>query len=87
MEIPKLIEETTGNYLTTILQKCHQTRIDKYSFLFNLIISMFFIFLMGFTLYMCATRKKTKEQQYQQLQDDQKYILNKIREFKEIRKG
>jgi len=86
MDVPKLIEEKTGNYLINILQKCHQTRIENYSFLFNIVITMFFIILAGITLYLCATRKKTVEQQYQQTINDQKYILNKIKEFKDIRK-
>ena len=86
MDIPRLIEENTGNYIVKNLRQCHQMRIEKYSFLFNVCITIFFIFLAILTLYFCATRKKTKEQEYHQLMDDQKYILNKIKEFKDIRK-
>jgi len=79
--MPNLIEENTGEYLSRTLQECHQLRIAKYSLFFNVSVTLIFTLIGLVTLYCCAVRKKTPKEQSDQLLKDQKYVLNKIKEF------
>jgi large-conductance mechanosensitive channel len=78
-EIPKLIDSQTGYYLMNTLKQCHDNRIITYSKLFNGIVVFVFITIACIVLYLCFTRKKSAEEQRIQLQQDQKYILEKIK--------
>lgn len=85
MEVPKLIENQTKFYILETLRSCHDYRQKKYIFTWNLCILFFFVVIFGFTLYLCAERKKMNNKNAShKTQNDQEYILNKIREMREI---
>lgn len=85
MEVPKLIENQTKFYILETLRSCHDYRQKKYIFTWNLCILFFFVVIFGFTLYLCAERKKMNNKNTShKTQNDQEYILNKIREMREI---
>jgi hypothetical protein len=87
MEIPKLIENHTKYYLFETLRSCHHYRQNSYVFQWNLFIFILFVTVFGFGLYLCAQRKKMlAEDSPNKLQKDQEYILNKIKEMREIEK-
>jgi F0F1-type ATP synthase membrane subunit a len=87
MEIPKLIETQTKYYILETLRSCHDYRQKKCIFAWNVFILFLFVSIFGFTLYLCAQRKKlTEDNSPQKIQNDQEYILNKIREMREIEK-
>lgn len=80
---PSLIDATTGYYLYNTLQHCHENRVKAYSFIFNAIVIVLFFTLGGFILYLCFQKKKNPSEKHQQMIEDQKLILNKIRALKE----
>ena len=82
MEIPKLIEYQTKNLIMENLRSCHQYRQKRYLFTWNLSIFCIFAVIFGLTLYLCAQRKKWNHNKSPQ--NDQEYILNKIREMREM---
>jgi len=84
METPKLIEGDIRNSLFYSLQMCHNTRAKLYIYIWNLGIFIIFISVFGFTLYLCARNKKNTVEKKEKMESDQKYILNKIRELREI---
>jgi flagellar biosynthesis/type III secretory pathway M-ring protein FliF/YscJ len=86
MDSPKLIESSTQNYLYNVLQKCHNNRIYLYSYVWNISIVVIFVVIAGITLYLCAKRKKNPDEQEKQLLNEQYYILEKIKEFKDHEK-
>jgi uncharacterized membrane protein len=82
INIPKLIEVNTANFVYRTLQSCHERRVYIYSWLFNMIILCIFIIGTLITLYYCAKRKKTPEEKERESILDQQYILRKIRDLK-----
>jgi hypothetical protein len=81
---PKLIENQTKNFILDNLRSCHDYRQKRYIFTWNLMIFIFFVTIFGFTLYLCALRKQRNETKSPQ--KDQEYILNKIKEMREMEK-
>jgi hypothetical protein len=55
-----------------------------YVFTWNIGIFLIFITVFGFTLYLCAKNKKNNVENRAKLESEQKYILNKIREMREL---
>ena len=87
MEVPKLIENHTKYYLYETLRSCHNYRQNSYIFQWNLFIFIVFITVFGFSLYLCFQRKKLLNANSEnKLQKDQEYILNKIKEMREMEK-
>ena len=84
METPKLIENEIKNSLFYSLKMCHNTRAKMYIFTWNILIFCIFAFIFGITLYLCAKNKKNNVETRQKMENDQKYVLNKIRELREI---
>lgn len=82
-EIPKLIDFQTGHYLMNTLRQCHETRVLTYSYVFNIVIVILFIVIAVITLYVCFTRKKTPDEKKKQMEQEQKFILEKIKSLKE----
>lgn len=80
---PNLIDSETGSYLMHTLNKCHTHRISTYSSIFNIAIVILFVFITCSTLYLCNSRKKTSVQKQKQVEQEQKFILEKIRSLKE----
>ena len=85
MEGPRLIENHTKHYLFETLRACHDYRQNSYIFTWNLFIFIIFVVVFGFGLFLCAQRKKMlAENSSNKLQKDQEYILNKIKEMREV---
>jgi F0F1-type ATP synthase membrane subunit a len=83
-QYPKLIENQTKNFLLENLRSCHDYRQKRYIFTWNLMIFIIFVTIFVFTLYVCSQRKKMNETKSPQ--NDQEYILNKIKEMREMEK-
>ena len=77
--IPRLIEHHAGYYLNRTLQSCHNNRVQLYSLIFNIAVTLLFVAIGIITLYTCAKRKKSPEQKKQDAIRDQQYIMEKIR--------
>jgi ABC-type bacteriocin/lantibiotic exporter with double-glycine peptidase domain len=82
-EIPKLIDFQTGHNIMNTLRQCHETRVLTYSYVFNIVILILFIVIAIITLYVCFTRKKTPDEKKKQMEQEQKFILEKIKSLKE----
>jgi large-conductance mechanosensitive channel len=82
-DIPKLVDFKTGHYLMNTLRRCHDTRVLTYSYVFNTGIVVIFLIIAFITLYVCFTRKKTPDEKQQQMEQEQKFILEKIKSLKE----
>ena len=83
MEMPKLIDHTTGAYMYEILRQCHDNRIHTYSWVFNILVVTVFVGVGALVLYLCMKRKPSAEERKEKLLLDQKIILEKIRSLKE----
>jgi hypothetical protein len=83
---PRLIESSTKNYLLQTLQKCHQNRTAVYYYAFNIGFLVIFVGIVFWVLYYSYKNKLTPYEAEQKLLNDQRYILSKIRWFKEDRK-
>ena len=81
---PKLIEPNAHQFLFQTLKHCHTTRVETYSWLWNAIIAGVVIVGSIITLYLCAKCKKTAIEEKEQLFQEQSFILDKIRAFKEL---
>ena len=85
METPKLIENQTKNFLLENLRSCHQCRQKTYLITWNLMIFIIFVSVFGIGLYYCAQRKKMKDAtRPKKQQKDEEYIVNKIREMRQM---
>lgn len=85
METPKLIENNVKNYLYYSLQKCHQNRVNLYSIVLNVGVTIFFIGLFGITLYYCRKKKPNQVDLERKNIKDQELILSKIRYFQQVK--
>ena len=77
--IPKLIDSNTGYYLYSTLKQCHENRVMLYSKIFNTIIVVAFIIIASIILYLCFHRKKTTQEIQNDMIQDQRIILEKIK--------
>jgi len=85
MELPKLIENQTRHFILENLRHCHHYRQKTYLVTWNLVIFITFVTIAGLTLYLCAQRKKYKDDNsLKKRENDQEYILNKIKEMREM---
>ena len=85
METPNLIESNVKYHLYKSLTKCHDNRVNVYTWIFNSVIFGMFIIIFGCTLYYCYTRKVTTEEKYNKMMRDQAYILSKIQFYQNER--
>lgn len=86
MDYPRLIENSSKNYLFQTLQKCHNHRVTIYYYVLNIGILVLFFGIVGSILYYSYKNKLTPYEAQQKLLKDQAYILSKIRYYKEDRK-
>lgn len=82
METPRLIEMGAKNYMTGVLQKCHENRVNIYLYVLNIGILILFMTVVSVVLYYCYKRKLSPEEDYQKRLKEQDYILSKIRYYK-----
>lgn len=87
MEGPKLIETNVFNNLQNSLQKCHENRVQYYSYYLNLIVLVIFVVVVFFSLYFSYRKQPTQYEKQQKLQKDQEYVLSKIRYYREEQKN
>ena len=87
MDYPRLIENSSKNYLFQTLQKCHNHRVTIYYYVLNIGILVLFFGIVGSILYYSYKNKLTPYEAQQKLLKDQAYILSKIRYYKEDRKN
>ena len=80
---PKLIEYGTANYMSNILNKCHENRVNIYLYVLNISVFLLFVIIVGFILYYCHKNKMTPYESYEKNRKEQEYILSKIRYYKE----
>jgi F0F1-type ATP synthase membrane subunit a len=83
IQLPKLIDFQTGQYLTNTLRQCHENRVYTYSWVLNVTVVLVFVLIGFLTLYLCYRRKKTPEEFEAKIQMEQKMILDKIRGLRE----
>jgi hypothetical protein len=79
MEGPKLIENSSMNYLRHSLYTCHEKRIKHYSNALNIMIFVTFVGIFGSALYLCYNKQETPYEKHRRNLKDQEYILEKIR--------
>ena len=84
IERPKLIESDIQYSLFHSLKMCHHNRATVYVWIWNLAIFLIFISVFGIALYLCAKNKKDNVENREKMISDQKYVLNKIRELREV---
>ena len=83
MDTPRLIETGAKSYMSNILNKCHDNRVNIYLYALNCGVLLLFVFITGLTLYYCHKTKNTPQENYQKMVNEQDYILSKIRYYKE----
>jgi hypothetical protein len=82
MEAPRLIDYGAKNYMSGILNRCHENRVNIYLYVFNFTVLLLFFLVVGFTLYYCHKTKMTPEEAHAKYIKDQEYVLSKIRFYK-----
>jgi hypothetical protein len=87
MDYPRLIENSSKNYLFQTLQKCHNHRVTIYYYVLNISVLILFFGIVGAVLYYSYKNKLTPYEAQQKMLKDQAYILSKIRYYKEDRKN
>lgn len=80
---PRLIEPLSRSYMSEILSKCHENRVNIYLYSLNIGVLVLFVLVVFLVLYYCYKNKLTPEQEYQKKIKEQEYILSKIRFYKD----
>jgi anaerobic C4-dicarboxylate transporter len=80
---PRLIEYGAHSYMSGILNKCHQNRINIYLYILNLGVLVFFCLIVALVLYYCYKRKLSPDEEYEKRLKEQEYVLSKIKMYKE----
>ena len=86
MEYPRLIEPNVKNYLFSTLQQCHDRKEVFYALIFNAILFVIIVLVVGSVLYYCRKRKLTPYEQSEKMRKDQEYVLSKIRQYQTVKK-
>lgn len=83
MDAPHLIETTAKMYMSNVLNKCHENRVNIYLYTLNFSVLILFFLVLGLILYYCYHNKMTPEEIEQKKIKEQEYILSKIRYYKD----
>jgi len=86
MEYPRLIEPNVKNYLFSTLQQCHDRKELFYTWVFNAILLIIIVLVVGSILYYCRKRKLTPYEQSEKTCKEQEYVLSKIRQYQTVKK-
>jgi len=81
--VPRLIEHGAHSYMSNVLNKCHDNRVNIYLYALNTGVLILFILVTCLILYYCHKTKITPEQNNQKLIKEQEYILSKIKYYKD----
>lgn len=85
MDTPKLIDNNVKQYLYYSLRKCHEYRVEIYSYILNIAVFLFICFFFGITLYYCRRKPLSKYEKDLKMQKEQEFILSKIRYLQQIK--
>ena len=80
-DIPRLIDTSFKNYMFYNLQKCHEYKTNMYTYVFNIVVFLLFIFGFGIVLYFCYKGKKSPKEMQEKMLREQEYVLSKIRYY------
>lgn len=86
MDYPRLIEPNVQNYLYNTLQQCHDKKELFYTWVFNIVVFVILVLVVGSVLYYCRKRKLTPYEQSEKERKDQEYVLSKIRQYQTVKK-
>lgn len=86
MEYPRLIEPGVKNYLYSTLQQCHDRKELFYAWVFNAVLLIVIVLVLGSILYYCRKQKLTPYEQSEKERRDQEYVLSKIRQYQTVQK-
>jgi hypothetical protein len=84
---PRLIEPGVKYFLSSSLEHCHLLKNRYYNFLYNLGLFLAFSFIVGITLYIKYKNKNNLKLQEETKQQEQEYIMNKLRFMQDYRKN
>jgi hypothetical protein len=87
MDGPKLIDGNVFQNIQHTLRTCHENRVQFYSKALNILVLVAFVVIVFLALYYSYRKKPTKFEQEQQMMEDQKYVLSKIRYYREQQKN
>jgi len=82
MSAPRLIEYSAKDYMSNVLQNCHETRVNIYLYLLNFGVLILFIGITVLVLYYCYRNKRSPTEEKEKQIKEQEYILSKIRYYK-----
>jgi hypothetical protein len=86
MEYPKLIEPNVRAYMLNTLQRCHNYRMETYTYALNIGVFIFFVIITALVLYYCYNRHLTPTEREAKMVRDQQYVLSKIRFYQDEQK-
>ena len=86
MDYPRLIEPNVQNYLYNTLKQCHDKKELFYTWVFNIVVFVILVLVVGSVLYYCRKRKLTPYEQSEKERKDQEYVLSKIRQYQTVKK-
>ena len=86
MEYPRLIEPGVKNFLYSTLQQCHDRKELFYAWVFNAVLLIVIVLVLGSILYYCRKQKLTPYEQSEKERRDQEYVLSKIRQYQTVQK-
>jgi hypothetical protein len=81
--VPRLIENGAYSYMSNVLNKCHDNRVNIYLYALNTGVLILYIGITCLILYYCYITKTTPEENQQKLLREQEYIVSKIKYYKE----
>lgn len=84
---PKLIENGAKTFMNDILKNCHTNRVSVYIYALNISVFVIFIGSICIILYYCYRNKLSPHENNAKLQEDQAYILSKIRFYKDYKRS
>jgi len=79
---PRLIEQGAHSYMSNVLNKCHNNRVNIYLYALNTGVLIAFIVITCLILYYCHKTKTTPEENRDKMIKEQEYIMSKIRYYK-----
>jgi hypothetical protein len=84
---PRLIEPGVKYFLSSSLEQCQLLKNKYYNFLYNLGMFLALSSIVGITLYIKYTHKNNVKLQEEIKQQQQEYIMNKLRFMQDYRKN
>lgn len=83
---PLLIEPGVKYFLEKSLNQCNKFKENHYSFLFNIILGLIFIFIVSIILYSKYKGHITPEEKMSKLRKEKQYIMTKLIQLSDYKK-